>query len=140
MGLNNIINKVATIALKTQLIANLVMSYHPLTRMIGQKSKIIKERLGDPNLLPSVDQTKQLVANEMTPLIERYIRNHKNKFRENIRPLDDRRTIMTQNHKSQRANQKIKLNQRKQQEQLKRSNRFRKGLKSFILMAIVNHR
>ncbi|MBL1419299.1 MAG: relaxase [Alphaproteobacteria bacterium] len=100
-----------------------------LSRMTGQKSKTIKERLGDVDLLPSVDQIKQLIANEMTQLIERYIRNHKNKFRENIKPLDDRRTIMTQNHKSQRSNQKIKLAQRKQQEQLKRSNRFRKGLK-----------
>lgn len=100
-----------------------------LTRMTGQKSKIIKERLGDPDLLPSVEQTKQLIANEITPLIERYIRNHKNKFRANIKPLDDKRTIMTQNHKSQRTNQKIKLTQRKQLEQLKRSTRFRKGLK-----------
>lgn len=110
-----------------------------LSRMTGKKSKIIKERLGDPELLPSVDQTKQSITSEMTPLIERYIRNHKDKFRVSIKPLDDKRKIMTKTHTKQRSNQKNLLDHRWQQEQLKRSNRFRKGIKGIWDRITGNH-
>lgn len=110
-----------------------------LTRMTGQKSKIIKERLGDPKSLPNVDQIKQLIADEMTPVIERHIRIHKNKFLQNITPLNDKRKAMTENHRNQRAKQKTALNQRWHLEQQKRSSRFRKGLKGIWDRVTGNH-
>ncbi|NRA88907.1 MAG: relaxase/mobilization nuclease domain-containing protein [Rhizobiales bacterium] len=110
-----------------------------LTRMVGKKSKTIKERLGDPNLLLSVEKTKRLIAHEITPLIERYIRNHKNKFHASIKPLNDRRKVITKAHRNQRTSQKTSLEKRWRQEQMFRSNRFRKGLRGIWDRVTGNH-
>lgn len=100
-----------------------------IARMIGGKAKEVKTRLGNPNELPSVDEKKEQIAKDMTPVIEQYIGDHQRKTQAALKPLNEKRLAMIQMQRCSRTEQKEVHEQRATQDQLIRSNRFRKGLK-----------
>lgn len=100
-----------------------------ISRMIGKKTKLIQERLGDPNLLPNIDKTKMQITKDMTPVVQRCIQDHQAKHHSALKPLYDKRDAMTQAHRALRAQQDTAHRTRKQQEQSIRSKRFRTGFK-----------
>ena len=100
-----------------------------IARMIGEKTKDVKVRLGDPKEYSSVNEIKIQIAKDMTPVIERYIHDHQRKSQATLKPLNDKRLAMVQAQKQTRTGQKAVQEARANQEQLIRSNHFRKGLK-----------
>lgn len=100
-----------------------------IARMIGKKAKEVKARLGNPNEFSCVDETKNKIAKDMTPVIERYINDHQRKAQATFKPLNEKRLVMVQSQKQDRAEQTTMQNTRTTQEQLIRSNRFRNGVK-----------
>jgi len=100
-----------------------------IARMIGKKAKEVKARLGDPKELSSIGETKNKIAKDMTPVIERFINDHQRKSQASLKPLNEKRFAMIKAQNQARTEQTTMQNKRSTQEQLIRSKRFRKGIK-----------
>ena len=74
-----------------------------LARALGLKTKDIRERLGDGACLKSVDQTKELIAERMTPAIRRHIQDSKLQFEKRSATLGHYKMQMTHLHREARS-------------------------------------
>jgi len=82
-----------------------------LPRQLGLKKKDVAARLGNPEELPSVDETKTLISKQLTTLFKRY------------------NNELNEQHRSIRKQLASFQKQRWQTEELKRSQRVRRGFK-----------
>lgn len=96
-------------------------------RLVGIKTKEVKAKLGDPNALPSVDQTKQKIKDKVTDKIHAFIDQSHDHHASQLQPLYDQRKTMVANHRIERARLKRGQRQRWQQESKQRSDRLNKG-------------
>ncbi|SDR67484.1 relaxase/mobilization nuclease domain-containing protein [Erythrobacter sp. HL-111] len=76
---------------------------YAIPRMIGQKTKAVKERLGDPSTLPSVDETKARVAELMEKVLKRHITTLDKESAQRLNPIRAKRRAMRADHKAERA-------------------------------------
>jgi len=100
-----------------------------IARMVGQKAKDVKARLGDPKDNPDVEQTRVKIAQQLTPVIERHIRKHTEKAQADMQPLIDERTAITKAHREERQRLNAAQQTRWQAETKARSNRMQKGVR-----------
>lgn len=98
-------------------------------RMLGVKTKEVKERLGDPSDLRSVDQTREHVKGRVSDRIHTYIDEVDQKHAEDIEPLNDQRMSMVAAHRVERAKLKQGQKQRWRDEERARNARLNKGIK-----------
>lgn len=98
-------------------------------RMLGIKTKQVKERLGDPTRLNSVDQTKQTIAEKVTDRIRTYIDQVDDKHDRDREPLDAQKQHMKQEHRIERQQLKAKQTERWIAETTERSARLNTGLR-----------
>ena len=102
---------------------------YALSRMLGVKNKDVRARLGDPDKLKSVDETRQLISQRMVPAIHRLIVESKERFRTRSDRFSQYKTEMTKLHRA--ARKKLEHDQKKEwdSETLVRTNRLPKGLR-----------
>lgn len=99
-----------------------------ISRMIPEKLKVIAERLGDPARLPSVAETQQRIAKDITPRLSNYIAEAKRIARHNMGPLIAKREALKVQHQAERQAFDQKISSRWNEEQRARASRLRKGI------------
>lgn len=98
-------------------------------RMLGIKTKDVKAKLGDPNALQSVDQTKKKIKDKITDKIHDFVDQADRHHDDQLKPLHDQRKTMVVDHRIEREKLKRGQKHRWQQEAKQRSERLNKGLR-----------
>lgn len=99
-----------------------------LSRYVRVKKKEMEARLGSPEALLSVDETKAAIAKEMTPVVQGYLRQADEDHRRAMEPQLARKAEMTERHRDERAKLEVLHEERSQAEAFKRNARLRTGL------------
>lgn len=105
---------------------------YSLSRQLGQKGKALEARLGKTENLPSVDEAKDKISNQLSGLFTRYSDELKAQHQKDMQPLLRDKQEMTTEHRNVRTQLDISQNQRWQGEEIKRASRIRKGFKGFM--------
>ena len=105
---------------------------YSLSRQLGQKKKALEARLGKTENLPSVDDAKNKISNQLSGLFTRYNDELKAQHQKDMQPLLRDKQKMTAEHRDVRAQLDISQNERWQGEEIKRASRIRKGFKGFM--------
>jgi hypothetical protein len=100
-----------------------------LPRMLGLKTKEVRSRLGTGENLRSVEDTRRLIGERMTPAIRRHISEARKQFAGRIQQLATYRTEMTRLHREGRSRLAQRQSVEWDQETLERSARLPKGLR-----------
>lgn len=103
---------------------------YSLSRWIGIKPKELKAKLGNPDDLPTIDQTKAIIAQHMTVQIKNYARQIKAEAKEKGKPLLKKKQALVKQHRLERETLVQKQADRQKQEQIARQHKLPKGLKS----------
>ncbi len=74
-----------------------------LPRMLDVKTKEVRERLGDGDKLKSVDETKAVIGQRLTPAIRRHIDESRAQFQRRSTTLGEKKAAMTDEHHKERA-------------------------------------
>ncbi len=98
-----------------------------LSRLIDGKTKEVNAKLGDPNQLRSVNETKALIGEKIAPRLSSYIAEAKRMAVNAMKPLVEQKQKLTDAHQTARKEFDTKLKDRWDAEQRERSNRTRKG-------------
>lgn len=98
-----------------------------IAREIGRPAKEIRARLGDPDSLRSVDETKAFIAQRVAPQLSHLIREAKNIAARALRPLEEQRQQMKTLHAEERRKLDDGLRLRHEAETRDRAARIRKG-------------
>ena len=102
---------------------------YSLSRWSDVKPKDLKARLGDEAKLPSLEQTKATIADDMGKLMDRFDVELEEKERLRKEALQKEKQALVAKQREQRAIQKQMLEARQQGEALKRQAKFRTGFK-----------
>ena len=73
-----------------------------LPRLLGMKTKPVRERMGDPDSLPSVAATQKLIGQRMAPAIRRHVDEARKSFQQRAAQLGDYKAEMTRLHRAAR--------------------------------------
>ncbi|WIY52164.1 relaxase [Devosia sp. YIM 151766] len=74
-----------------------------LPRMLDLKTNEVRQRLGEGDHLKSVDETKEIIGQRMTPALRRHIEESKKSFAKRSAELNAAKSAMTQAHRTERA-------------------------------------
>jgi len=99
-----------------------------VARYAGQKAKDVTARLGAADDLPSADEAKAKLANQMHEAVRRHINEANALYKTKMAPLEQERRKMTDQHRAERLRLTEKQQQRWQQESRERAARLAKGL------------
>jgi hypothetical protein len=100
---------------------------YSLSRWADVKPKQIKERLGELDKLPSVDQAKAEIAKRMTDVLQTYIADIKQQSQQKFQPLRQSVLTMRDKHRLERERLKNEQEERWKLEQQKRMARVPRG-------------
>ena len=100
-----------------------------ITRYTGKKTKEIRARLGETSGLPSVEEARQALAQDLKTTFRRHLKEADQLKRRSLAPLEIQRQAMVEAHRRERAALKEKQGIRWSDEARTRSGRFDKGLK-----------
>ncbi|RKF06995.1 relaxase [Oceaniradius stylonematis] len=102
---------------------------YALSRLLNCKTKEVTARLGKPDDLPGVEETRKVIGERMTPAIRRHVQESRTAFSTRAKELNDEKTALTQRHRLERA--ALKQNQRTEwdRENLIRTARLPRGLR-----------
>lgn len=100
-----------------------------IARMVGQKSKEVTARLGDPKQLRTVTDTVRHIGEAVTPRLSRYISEAKRIAHNAMKPLNERKQAMKDAHAQERKLLAEKQRERHLSEQTARAARVRTGAK-----------
>ena len=98
-----------------------------LARYLGKKTKDLKDRLGEPDDLRSLDDTKAHIAKAMTPTVERLLNEAGQRHAAKQAPLNAKRQSFTDDHTAARERLKAQQAQREQTAAQERSQRLNSG-------------
>ena len=98
-----------------------------LSRLIDGKTKEVNAKLGDPNQLRSVIESKALIGERIAPRLSSYISEAKRIAINAMKPLIEQKQKLTDAHQTARKDFDAKVKNRWDVEQRERSNRTRKG-------------
>jgi hypothetical protein len=102
---------------------------YSLPRMLGLKTKDVRERLGDGDDLKGVEDTKKQIAEKMRPAICRHIDDSRARFQKQAGKLDQSKRDMTLRQREARRELKERQKERWQEEQRQRTARIPKGMR-----------
>ncbi|XHB98201.1 relaxase [Nitratireductor sp. ac15] len=102
---------------------------YALSRLLNCKTKEVTARLGKPDNLPGVEQTRKAIGERMTAAIRRHVQESRAAFSARAEKLNAEKIALTQCHRLERA--ALKQNQRTEwdQENLIRAARLPRGLR-----------
>lgn len=109
---------------------------YSLSRWTGAKTKALKQKIGAPQDLPSVEQAKQAIADKMTPVLQQYIQDIHKQRSKNYKPLQNAIHTLKRQHQKERAQLDAAQNERRVNEEQQRQNRLPKGIIKNILSRI----
>jgi hypothetical protein len=98
-----------------------------LSRLIDGKSKDVNAKLGDPNQLRNVDETKALISDKIAPRLSSYIKEAKRMAVNAMKPIIEQKQKLTEAHQTARKEADVKIKDRWDAEQRERASRTRKG-------------
>ncbi len=102
---------------------------YSLARWTGIKAKEVKQRLGSPDGLPSVDQAKQRFRKALTPRLKQMLEDLKQQQAKELAPLLKAKREMVKEHARQRRELKARQEKRWQEETQIRQARLHTGLR-----------
>lgn len=102
---------------------------HSLSRALKINTKALKERLGDPGALSTVDEAKANVDQALTERMQRLLADLRRRQDKQLAPLVERKRRMKARHQDQRQNLGLKHEKRQQQETVRRKERLNTGLR-----------
>jgi hypothetical protein len=100
-----------------------------VSRMLGIKTREVKAKLGDPDKLESVAQTKQIIATKVTDHIRDYIDAVDTQHQADMQPLFSQKRRMKADHRDERQRLRSKQDERWRDEARVRSARMSTGLR-----------
>ncbi len=100
---------------------------YAVARYAGIRTKEVREKLGEPHDLPSVDEAKARIAKNMGHKLKSFIREKEEALKSALAPLDGKRQKLAAYHRDERKRLEDTRKQRQESETIKRLNRFRKG-------------
>ena len=100
-----------------------------VARATGQKTKVVRGRLGDLEGLPDVSQARTRQAQATDQTLKRHLAEAKRRKDEALAPLEARRAAMTAQHRAERQKLDKKQQQRWLTETRARQARFDQGLR-----------
>lgn len=105
---------------------------YAISKWTGLKAKDVKAKLGSPEILPSVDETRSTIRSKVTDQMRGYIRDIKDRQNCDFDPLRDQLRDMKNAHRVER--QKLKAGQEKRwtEETKLRSDRLNKGMRGLF--------
>lgn len=102
---------------------------HSLPRVLDQKTKGVRARLGKGEDLPGVADTRKEIGSAMTPAIRRHVEEARGRFVERSAKLARYKQEMTRLHRTARTGLDQKLDAEWREETRERAARLPKGLK-----------
>lgn len=102
---------------------------YSLSRLSGAKAKELKARLGNPIDLPTVEERKMWLSEQMTDRLKAHVRASEQRLHKKGLALGFQRTQMMERHRKKRAALKVSQTERWQQEQRIRAARLPRGFK-----------
>ena len=99
-----------------------------IPRATGRKSKDVQARLGKPESLRSIEETRKHVARQITPRIHAHLKDARAKATAELSRLEHRRMLMADAHSTERAKLDTGQKERFEKEARERADRFRKGM------------
>lgn len=99
-----------------------------IARLIGKPTKEVAARLGNPDQLPSVEQTRAHIADNITPKIKAFVAEAKEDFALRMKPIEQERLRMKALHDAERKRLDHGQAERLKAETQARAERLRKGL------------
>lgn len=102
---------------------------YSIPKVIGVKTKVVRDRLGEEKSLPSVAKVKEQIANDMLPAMERMKDELETRSQTRSSEFERRRKALVQRQRLERQRLIEKLENRRTQENIIRQTRFRKGFK-----------
>lgn len=100
-----------------------------LSRLTGVKAKDIKAKIGKPDDLRSVAQTKKHIAETIAPRLDGFIKDAKKLAKDALTPLTDQLKAMSDAHAQERKQMNEGQKARWDQETKKRAGRLRSGVR-----------
>jgi len=102
---------------------------YSLSKWTGQKKKALTEKLGSYAKLPSVDETKAMIAASMTDKLRDFVKRTEARAKAEAEELAIKKLELRTRQRVAREKQKLKIKKRRETETIARSARFRKGVK-----------
>ena len=103
-----------------------------LSRLIGEKAKAVKAKLGSTDDLPYVTDVRADVRSKVTGQLKAFIEQTKAKHKKDAKPLMDQKSAMTSQHRLERKRLKDGQEKRWQEETKARQERLNKGLRGLF--------
>lgn len=100
-----------------------------VARMLGIKTKQINARLGDPQGLPDIDQTRATIRSKLDDKLHGFINDVDRKHKSDFEPLKAKRVAMVATHRIERLKVMRGQEQRWKAETKERSARIEGGIK-----------
>lgn len=101
---------------------------YAVARWIGVKTRDVVARTGDIEALPSVDTIRKHVAALVRDKLASFIRSASDEFAQAAQLLEGRRIAMVERHRKARRELELAQRTRSNDEALRRTERFRKGI------------
>ena len=101
---------------------------YAIAKWTGLRTKEVAARLGKPEDLPTVAETKERIAGMMTDVLQRHIGETESEFSARAQSLKVRKTKLSEAHRNARQDLKEKQDTRWIAETKERSQRLRHGL------------
>lgn len=105
---------------------------HSIAKWTGLKIKDVKAKLGSPENLPSVDETKSNIRSKVSDQMHGYIGQFKDRQNSDFDPLRDKLRDMNVAHRDERDKLKTGQEKRWTEETKVRSDRLNKGLRGLF--------
>ncbi len=109
---------------------------YSLSRWTGVKPRILRKKLDKYDKLPTLEEAKNSLAQQMTPIIHNYIETIRNNRSKEYKPLSNAIQTMRSSHRKERATLNSEQDQRWNIEQEKRIRRLPKGIISSFIAKI----
>ncbi|WP_394328426.1 hypothetical protein [Rhodobacter sp. 24-YEA-8] len=100
--------------------------------MTGVKTKDVTARLGSPDALPSVEDTKAQTQAKLSAGLKEHLKSSREEQRRALKPLEDERAKLVREHRAERLRLERGHAQRWQAESKERAERLRSGLKGVL--------
>lgn len=105
---------------------------HSIAKWTGLKTKDVNAKLGSPEVLPSVDETKSTIRSKVSDQMRGYIGQFKDRQNSDFDPLRDKLGDMNAAHRDERDKLKTGQEKRWVEETNVRSDRLNKGLRGLF--------
>ncbi|MDZ7601379.1 MAG: relaxase [Hoeflea sp.] len=102
---------------------------YAVARLLNCKTKEVTARLGKPDNLPGVEETRKAIGERMTPAIRRHVHESRAAFSDRTAKLIEQKAALTKQHRQARDALKSKQHAEWDAENLVRANRLPRGLR-----------